>query len=67
MIRIANDDGGFDVLDYDQCSGRNRNSERLLRLHLLGDGVCWTWMSLRLRLFSGAKYSAKLKILTILK
>ena len=46
MIRITNDD---DDIDGDQCSGRDRNSERLLRLHLLGDGVRWAWMSLCLK------------------
>ena len=64
---MTNDDGFDDALDGDQCSGRDRNSERLLRLYLLGDGVRWAGMPLRLRLFSRAKYSAKLKILTILK
>ena len=29
-------------------SGGDRNSQRLLGLRVLGDGVCWSWMSLRL-------------------
>ena len=41
---MVTNDVGFDVLDNDQCSGRNRNSERLLRLHLLGDGICGSWL-----------------------
>ena len=54
-------DDGIDVFDYDQCSGRNRNSERLLRLYLLGDGVRWAWMSLRLRRFFKSKIFRQIK------
>ena len=52
---------GFDVLDNDQCSGRDRNSERLLRLYLLGDGVSWVGMPLCLKKnLSRAKFPSKL-------